>query len=86
MRDEHDVNNLQRDIWSICEWSKIWQMKLNLDKCKLIHFGKTNNREKYLMEDSLGKSSELSNSMAERYLDIMVSEDLKWKIQIDGEV
>ena len=24
VRDENDVNNLQRDLWSICEWSRVW--------------------------------------------------------------
>ena len=47
LRDEQDVNNLQRDLWSICEWSRVWQMELNVDKFKVIHFGRTNNRDKY---------------------------------------
>ena len=61
-------------------------MELNVDKCKVIHFGRTNNRDKYYMEDTSGKWSELSNSVAERDLGIMVSEDLSWKVQIDNVV
>ena len=30
-------------------------MKLNVDKCKVMHFGRTNNRDKYFMEDLSGK-------------------------------
>ena len=61
VRDENDVNNLQRDLWYIYEWSRVCQMKLNVNKCKVIHFGRKNNRDeyKYYMEDSSGKSNEL---------------------------
>ena len=76
--DEKDVNNLQRDLWSICEWSRVWQIKLYVDKCKVMYFGRTNNRDKYFTEDSSGKQNELSNSGTERDLGIMVSEDLSW--------
>ena len=65
VRHEQDVNNLQRDLCSICEWSIVWQMELNVDKCKVIHFGITNNRNKYYMENTSGKWSELSNIVTE---------------------
>ena len=35
-----------------------------------MHFGRTNKRDKYYMEDSSGKWNELSNSDTERYLGI----------------
>ena len=38
------------------------------------------------MEDTSGKWSELSNSVTERDLVIMVSEDLSWEVQIDNVV
>ena len=60
--------------------------KLNVEKCKVIQFGRTNNRDKYYMEDTSGKWSELSNSVTERDLGIMVSEDLSWELQIDNVV
>ena len=38
------------------------------------------------MEDTLGKWSELSNNNIEKYLGIIVSQDLSWEAQIDNAV
>ena len=51
-------------------------MKLKVCKWKVIHFGRTNNRDKYCMENSSSKLSELSNSVTESEVYIMVSKDL----------
>ena len=59
-------------------------MELNVDKCKVTHFGRTNNLDKYYMEDTWGKWSELIKSVADRDLGIMVSKDLSWEVQIDN--
>ena len=85
-RDEQNVNNLQRDPWTICEWSRVWQMKLNVEKCKKIHFGRTNNRDKYYMQNTSGEWSEWRNSVTERNLGIMVSVDFSWEVQIENVV
>ena len=34
---QHD--QLQRDLCTIVEWSKTWQMEFNVDKCNILHFG-----------------------------------------------
>nr|XP_047129682.1 uncharacterized protein LOC124809582 [Hydra vulgaris] len=31
---------LQTDIYNIADWCNTWKMKLNLDKCKIMHIGK----------------------------------------------
>ena len=51
-------------------------MMLNVDKCKVMYFGRTNNRDKYNMKDSYGKWNEMSNSDTERdrYYGIIRSE------------
>ena len=49
----HQVNNnsdgdkLQRDLDNLYKWSCDWQMLFNLDKCHILHFGKTNPRYDY---------------------------------------
>ena len=61
-------------------------MKINVEKCKIMHFGRTNKRDKYSMEDSSGTVNELSHSDTERNLGIMVSEDLSWWAHIENVV
>ena len=36
-----DVIKLQRDLDKMLEWSRIYRLILNLEKCKLMHIGKT---------------------------------------------
>ena len=40
---------LQEDINKLVEWSKMWQLKFNIDKCKILHIGNTNPRQEYTM-------------------------------------
>ena len=35
-----DINAIQNDINNLLSWSNTWQLPLNLEKCKGIHFGK----------------------------------------------
>ena len=37
-------NNLQTDINNILDWTKTWLMRLNINKCKIMHFGKKKNK------------------------------------------
>lgn len=45
--DKHDI--LQRDLDSLLRWSEDWQLSFNIDKCKVLHVGKTNPKHKYNM-------------------------------------
>ena len=56
-------------------------MKLNVEKCKIIHFERANKRGNYYVEDTTGKWSELSKSDIE-----MLSEVLSWGAHIDNVV
>jgi len=42
-----DTESLQREIDSLSEWEKVWQMENNVDKCEVIHFGKNNRKMDY---------------------------------------
>ena len=33
---------LQRDLDTIREWAQKWKMEFNVDKCKIMHIGRTN--------------------------------------------
>ena len=42
-----DINAIQNDINNLLKWSDTWQLPLNLEKCKGIHFGKKNPNHNY---------------------------------------
>ena len=66
------VENLQEDLKRIGEWSEIWQMPFNLDKCKVMHIGQRNVEAKYKL---LGKELEICNE--EKDLGVIITNDLK---------
>jgi len=63
---------LQDDINQLIEWSADWQMLFNVDKCKVMHFGKKNQEYEYFMN-----GHKLDSVTAEKDLGIWISHDLK---------
>jgi len=37
-----DHSKLQNDLDTVCEWANRWQMKFNVSKCKVMHYGRQN--------------------------------------------
>ena len=42
---------LQTDLTRLMEWSEEWQMKFNVNKCKVMHLGYNNPSFEYSMND-----------------------------------
>ena len=42
VRDPKDCLQLQNDLDSVQEWATKWEMTFNVDKCKVLHFGRNN--------------------------------------------
>ena len=70
--NQTDIIRMQKDLASIIEWSETWQMPINTDKCKVMHFGKTNIKTEY----SIG-GHRLEVVSDERDLGVHLSNDLK---------
>ena len=70
-QDGHDI--LQRDLDNIKEWADKWQMKFNVEKCKVMHLGGSNPRHSYSMD-----GIELATTSEEKDLGILVDEELKF--------
>lgn len=51
VRTSQDIEALRRDLETLCEWSEKWQMPFNIDKCKVMHFGRNNVEAKYCMNN-----------------------------------
>ena len=69
---EEDREMLQRDLDRLVQWSEVWQMKFNVDKCKVMHLGRGNSGGNYMMNGGrLGMVGE------ERDLGVRITNDLK---------
>jgi ribonuclease P/MRP protein subunit RPP40 len=81
-----DQKALQDDINRGVEWSNTWLMHFNVKKCKVMHVGKSKKRSAhvYTMDDSSDVTRELQETVLERDLVVMISNDLKWKFQVEA--
>ena len=84
VRDWHDKVNLQKDLDHVCEWTNTWLMSLNYEKCKIMHFGKNNEKQDYFLKDREGNLHQVSNTESERDLGVIVSKNLKWHEHIQN--
>ena len=50
---EEDRGVLQRDLDRLVNWSEVWQMRFNIDKCKVMHLGRGNPGGSYVMNVGL---------------------------------
>ena len=44
-----DCEKMQQALDKLYEWAKTWEMQFNLGKCKIMHIGRNNPRQKYKM-------------------------------------
>ena len=71
-------NRLQNDLNRVYEWAQLWQLKLSLPKCEVIHIGHRNPQNDYVLGGvTLNSVSDL------RDLGVQVCKDLKFHKHID---
>jgi len=61
-----DCLALQSDLDNLCVWSKNWQLRFNLDKCKILRLGKCNVMRQYSMQDDSGQKTVLQDTVEEK--------------------
>ena len=71
----------QDDINALYDWSLKWDLKFNIAKCCVLHFGHTNNKTDYKLNDTL-----LQKKKVEKDLGIFFSVNLKFHEHIDSIV
>ena len=67
-----DVDTLQRCLHKLQDWALRWGMSFNVQKCKVMHLGRHNNRAQYVMNGTM-----LETTSQERDVGVIVSSDLK---------
>jgi len=79
VRDKDKIIETQKNINSITEWTKKWLMRLNADKCKVMHLGKNNQKATYKVEDvNTGIKKNMSETESEKDLGVYITSDLDW--------
>ena len=71
-----DSIQFQADIDRLCKWVADWAMEFNAEKCKIMHIGRNNPRNKYYMN-----GVELSVTEVERDLAVWTDSTLKPSLQ-----
>ena len=67
-----EKNILQADLAGLMEWSEEWQMKLNVNKCRVMHYEFNNPSYAYFMNDEV-----LIDTEEERHLGVTIHKSLK---------
>uniref|UniRef100_A0A803JLD2 Reverse transcriptase domain-containing protein n=1 Tax=Xenopus tropicalis TaxID=8364 RepID=A0A803JLD2_XENTR len=66
-----DAAALQSDLTKLENWAANWKMRFNVDKCKVMHFGRNNINANYLLNGSV-----LGASLMEKDLGVFVDNKL----------
>jgi len=74
--NQTQAQNLQKDIDILGSWAQEWQMKFNVEKCKVVHYGRDNIGYNYTLY-----GQPLTALDSEKDLGVVFSNDLKVGIQ-----
>ena len=73
-----DIHLIQENIDKLLEWSHTWQLPLNVNKCKVIHYGKDNPIYTYKMGDT-----HLTADDREKDVGVIFDPSLEFRIHIN---
>ena len=76
VKTEDDVMSIRNDLMKIAKWCNDWCMLLNIEKCKVMHFGYHNKCVTYELDDTI-----LEHVNVEKDLGVLVSSDMKVSAQ-----
>ena len=73
IRSEYDVISLQNVSNNLAEWSKLWQLSFNVEKCKCMHTDREKNHDSYQIDQHM-----LENVKEEKDLGVIIDNQLKF--------
>uniref|UniRef100_A0A8C3HZR7 Reverse transcriptase domain-containing protein n=1 Tax=Chrysemys picta bellii TaxID=8478 RepID=A0A8C3HZR7_CHRPI len=76
VKTKADCEELQKDLTKLSDWATKWQMKFNVDTCKVMHSGKNNPNYTYNM-----MGANLTTTNQEKDLGVIVDSSLKTSTQ-----
>jgi len=82
-----DSDRLQADLDTIVTWTEKWLLKLNAKKCKILTLGRADKRYPFTYRIQDGSNSQdLSSSLEEKDLGVLVDSDLKFDTHIYSKI
>ena len=86
--NKQDSINLQSDIDLLVQWAQDWSMLFNDEKCKVMYIGnKKRTKHIYSIKSSTNLVPHiLQETPAEKDLGVYISNNLKWRTQVDHAV
>ena len=79
--NEEDHQDLAKDLDNLENWARLWQMRFNVGKCKVLHLGSRNPRYDYNMGDLI-----LEAATEEKDLGVIIDEKLKFDKHTEAQV
>ncbi len=79
--NEESTAQLQKDLDNLLIWADTWQMQFNPDKCKVLHFGRSNDKTHYTMNGYAPSGTVLENVNEEKDVGVWISNSLKPSVQ-----
>jgi len=86
IRNEEDATKLQEDLTALQEWSQIWQLRFNPDKCHVLHLGSNNQKYKYNMNKSTDEQTTLQETLLEKDLGVLIDPTLTFSSHCEAQV
>ncbi|XP_065640687.1 probable RNA-directed DNA polymerase from transposon BS [Hydra vulgaris] len=83
IKEHNDLTNMQNDIDLLTEWSNVWLMDFNINKCSVIHIGRKNINYNYTIKHD-NQSFVLKTTTKELDLGVIVSSNMKWNHQVQA--
>ena len=75
VNNNNDYDNFKADLSAIQTWALKWQMKINIDKCKVLHFGNKNMTKSYNL-------NKIMPSKCEKILGVFIDTECSFKQHI----
>jgi len=76
VNNEAEQNRLQDDLANVLRWAEKWQLRFNLEKCKVMHYGRSNQNYSYNMCEQPLMRMQVTEE--EKDLGILFTKDLKF--------
>ena len=82
-----DRAELQKDLETLNEWTEKWQIRFNVEKCKVMYFGGTRNLiAEYRLEHTSNITTTLPETVVEKDLGVWMTNDLMQHNRVDHAV
>ena len=85
VNDSDDSSALQRDLETANEWTKLWQLKFNISKCKVMHLGINNREHDYAIVEN-GQHKQLEKSAVEKDLGVWMDSKMNFAVHVGSAV